>query len=120
VNLDGLPADHVRVLLDGLPIFERHGLLLAGGYAFRAHEILHRPSQDLDFATREGTPLPEIAEDVRQAFQAAGYGAHIVEATGRYARLVLRIPGSASELEVDLLKEALGPGYVTVRVEPGS
>jgi hypothetical protein len=51
VNLDGLPADHVRVLLDGLPIFERHGLLLAGGYAFRAHEILHRPSQDLDFAT---------------------------------------------------------------------
>jgi hypothetical protein len=40
------------------------------------------------------------------------------EATGRYARLVLRIPGSASELEVDLLKEGLGPGYVTVRVEP--
>jgi hypothetical protein len=117
VNLDDLPADHARVLLDGLPIFERHGLLLAGGYAFRAHEILHRPSQDLDFATREGTPLPEIAEDVRQAFQAAGYGVHIVEATGRYARLVLRIPGSASELEVDLLKEALGPGYVTVRVE---
>ena len=33
---------------------------------------------------------------------AAGYRAHIVEATGRYARLVLRIPGSASELEVDL------------------
>jgi hypothetical protein len=118
VNLDGLPADHVRVLLDGLPIFERHGLLLAGGYAFRAQKILHRPSQDLDFATREGTPLPEIAEDVRQAFQAAGYGAHIVEATGRYARLVLRIPGSASELEVDLLKEALGPGYVAVQVEP--
>jgi Nucleotidyl transferase AbiEii toxin, Type IV TA system len=78
VNLDDLPADHARVLLDGLPIFERHGLLLAGGYAFRAHEILHRPSQDLDFATREGTPLPEIAEDVRQAFQAAGYGVHIV------------------------------------------
>ena len=107
----------MRALLDGLSIFERHGLL-AGGYAFRAHAILHRPSQDLDFATRESTPLPEIAEGVRQAFQATGYGAHIVEATGRYARLVLQIPGSASELEVDLLKEALGPGYVTVRVEP--
>jgi hypothetical protein len=43
----------------------RYGLLLAGGYAFRAHEILHRPSQDLDFATRDDTPLPEIAEHVQ-------------------------------------------------------
>lgn len=104
MSLDGLPSDHLRVLLDGLPVFERHGLLLARGYAFRAHEILHRPSQNLDFATREDMPLPEIAEDVQQSFQAAGYGAHLVEATFRYARLVLRLPGSASELEVDLLK----------------
>ncbi len=44
MSLDGLPAAHLRVLLDGLPVFERYGLLLAGGYAFRAHEILHRPS----------------------------------------------------------------------------
>ena len=56
MSLDGLPAAHLRVLLDGLPVFERYGLLLAGGYAFRAHEILHRPSQDLDFATRDDTP----------------------------------------------------------------
>jgi len=62
--------------------------------------------------------LPEIAEDVRQSFQASGYGAHLVEATFRYARLVLRLPGSASELEVDLLKEALEPGYVTVQLNP--
>jgi hypothetical protein len=45
VSLDGLPALHLKALLDGLPVFERYGLLLAGGYAFRAHEILHRPSQ---------------------------------------------------------------------------
>jgi hypothetical protein len=31
VSLDGLPAGHVRVLLDGLSVFEQHGLLLAGG-----------------------------------------------------------------------------------------
>jgi hypothetical protein len=72
VSLDGLPPAHLRVLLDGLPVFERYGLLLAGGYAFRAHEILHRPSQDLDFATRDGTPLPEIAAQVQLAFQRAG------------------------------------------------
>ena len=29
MSLDGLPSDHLRVLLDGLPVFERHGLLLA-------------------------------------------------------------------------------------------
>ena len=80
VSLDGLPAAHLRVLLDGLPVFERYGLLLAGGYAFRAHEILHRPSQDLDSATRDDTPLPEIAEHVRHAFQSAGYRVGVVEA----------------------------------------
>jgi hypothetical protein len=110
----------LRVLLDGLPVFERYGLLLAGGYAFRAHEILHRPSQDLDFATRDNTPLPEIAEHVQHAFQAAGYGVRLVEATGRYARLALRLPGSGDELEMDLLKEALEPRWVTVELAPAA
>ena len=39
----------------------------------------------------------------------------MVEATGRYARLVLRLPGSGDELEMDLLKEALGSGGITVQ-----
>ena len=105
MSLDGLPPAHLRVLLDGLPVFERYGLLLAGGYAFRAHEILHRPSQDLDFATRDNTPLPEIAAHVQLAFQRAGYSVRLVEATSlRYARLVLQLPGSGEELEMDLLK----------------
>ena len=116
MSLEGLPAAHLRVLLDGLPVFERYGLLLAGGYAFRAHEILHRPSQDLDFATRDDTPLPEIARHVRNAFQAARYHVELVEATGRYARLTLRLPGSGEELEMDLLKEALDPSFITVQV----
>jgi len=120
VSLDGLPAAHLRVLLDGLPVFERYGLLLAGGYAFRAHEMLHRPSQDLDFATRDGTLLPEIAEHVRHSFQSAGYSARLVEATSRYARLVLRLPGSGDELEMDLLKEALEPSWVTVQITPAA
>jgi hypothetical protein len=75
----------------------------------------HRPSQDLDFATGDGTPLPEIAEYVRDAFQSAGYGARLVEATGRYALLVLQLPGSGDELEMDLLKEALEPSFVTAQ-----
>jgi hypothetical protein len=98
--------------VDGLPVFERYGLLLVGGYAFRAHEILYRPSQDLDFATRDDTPLPEIAAQV----QRAGYGVRLIESASlRYARLVLRLPGSGEELEMDLLKEALEPRWVTVQ-----
>ena len=74
MSLEGLPASHLRVLMDGLTIFEKNGLLLAGGYAFRAHEIVHRPSQDLDFATANHEALPDIAEHVRQAFASVGYG----------------------------------------------
>lgn len=62
MSLDSLPTGHLRVLLDGLSVFEQHGLLLAGGCAFRAHEILYRPSQDLDFATGSHEALPDIAE----------------------------------------------------------
>jgi hypothetical protein len=120
VSLSGLPDSHLRVLLDGLSVFQEYGLLLAGGYAFRAHEILYRPSQDLDFATRHHLPLPDIADHVREAFAAAGYGTRFVEATGRYARLTLRLPGSGDELEVDLLKEALGPGWISVQIIGGA
>ena len=62
------------------------------------------------------TPLPEIAGHVRNAFQSAGYDVELVEATGRYARLTLRLPGSGEALEMDLLKEALDPSFVTVQV----
>lgn len=121
MSLDGLPPAHLRVLLDGLPVFERYGLLLAGGYAFRAHEIVHRPSQDLDFATSDDTPLPEIAAHVQDAFRRAGYGVRLAEAASpRYARLVLQLPGSGEELEMDLLKEALEPRWVTVQVPPAA
>jgi len=121
MSLDGLPPAHLQVLLDGLPVFERYGLLLAGGYAFRAHEIVHRPSQDLDFATSDNTPLPEIAAHVRDAFQRAGYSVRLAEAASpRYARLVLQLPGSGEELEMDLLKEALEPRWMTVQVTPAA
>jgi hypothetical protein len=57
---------------------------------------------------------------MRWAFASAGYGTRVVEATGRYARLVLRLPGSGDELEMDLLKEALGPAGITVQLAAGA
>jgi hypothetical protein len=64
--------------------------------------------------------LPEIAEHVRHAFQAAGYSVRLVEATSRYAPLVLGLPVSGEELEMDPLKEALEPSWVTVQVTPAA
>jgi hypothetical protein len=74
MSLAGLPPAHRWVLLDGLPVLERYGLPLAGGYVFRAHKMVHRPSQVIDFAIRDDTPLPEIAARVQAAFRHAGYG----------------------------------------------
>jgi hypothetical protein len=118
VTFHSLPESHRQVLIDGLPVFERYGLLLAGGYAFRAHEFLSRPSQDLDFATSSMDPLPELAEQVRTAFEELGYTTRIVEASGRSARLVLELPGFGTALELDILKEALGPRFISVQIDP--
>jgi len=41
-------------------------------------------------------------------------------ASPRYARLVLQLPGSGEELEMDLLKESLEPRWVTVQVTPAA
>jgi len=66
-------------------------------------------------------PLPEIAAYVQRAFQRAGYSVRPVEAASlRYARLVLRLPGSGEELEMDLFKEALEPRWVTVQITPAA
>ena len=74
----------------------------------------------LDFATSDNTPLPEIAAHVQDAFQRAGYGLPKQPARGTHARLVLQLPGSGEELEMDLLKEALEPRWVTVQITPAA
>src|ERR1035437_2200967 len=61
-------------------------------------------------------PLPEVAAQVQEAFAALGYAVRIDEAGVRSARLHLRLPVWQDELEVDLLKEALEPRWLTVEV----
>ncbi len=82
-------------------------LVLAGGYALVAHDLLHRPSRDVDFATATALPLPEVADRLAAEYQAAGFTTTIIEATPRMARLLVSTP--TGDCEVDLLKEAIGP-----------
>ncbi|MDG4793243.1 nucleotidyl transferase AbiEii/AbiGii toxin family protein [Micromonospora sp. WMMD1082] len=98
---------HLRLLRIGFNAGSDLGLVLAGGYALSAHELTTRPSRDIDFATATAMPLPAVAERLAQAYVAAGLAVRIIETTPRMARLVVYT--EATECEVDLLKEAIGP-----------
>jgi|SRR6266536_3613267 len=98
---------HRRLLQIGFNAGPELGLVLAGGYALTAHDLLDRPSGDIDFATATSMPLPEVAERLADAYRAASFQADIIEATPRMARLMVRT--DSLTCEVDLLKEAIGP-----------
>ncbi|MGV9807225.1 nucleotidyl transferase AbiEii/AbiGii toxin family protein [Micromonospora chersina] len=98
---------HRRLLQVGFAAGDDLGLARAGGYALSAHNLLSRPSRDIDFATATAVPLPVVAARLAEAYVAEGFGCRIIEAGGRMARLL--VSGAAVECEVDLLKEAIGP-----------
>ncbi|WP_308164741.1 nucleotidyl transferase AbiEii/AbiGii toxin family protein [Nonomuraea sediminis] len=101
-----LPAFHLLLLETARPVCERFGLLLAGGYAMRAHGFTERPSQDLDFATASETPLPEIAAQVAAEFRAQGFTVEVLEVTQRMGRLIVTDEVTEQACEFDLLREA--------------
>ena len=72
-----------------------------------AHELIDRPSRDVDFATASPLPLDQIVIRLADAYRAAGFSAEVVESTSRMARLV--VSGASVSCDVDLLKEAIGP-----------
>ncbi len=119
MSLTELPAAHEKALRDGLPVFNKYGLLLAGGYAFRAHDLVDRPSRDLDFATSSSVPLREIAEAVANHYVSLGYQARMCPGTPRLERLILTVPGEDGEFDLDLLKEALRPEPHAADLRPG-
>jgi Nucleotidyl transferase AbiEii toxin, Type IV TA system len=51
---------HRRLLRIGFEAGHDLGLVLAGGYALAAYELIDRPSKDIDFATSTALPLPEV------------------------------------------------------------
>jgi hypothetical protein len=72
---------HRRLLRIGFDAGPELGLVLAGGYALVAHDLVERPSQDIDFATATSLPLPDVAARLADAYRAASYSAEIVEAS---------------------------------------
>ncbi|MEW9533007.1 hypothetical protein [Microbispora sp. NPDC049125] len=98
---------HLRLIEDARAVLGRYGLLLAGGYAMRAHGCADRPVEDLTFATAGETPLPEVAAAVADAFRARSLAAEVCEAGPRIARVVVTDEITGQSCEVNLLREAL-------------
>ncbi|MFE3412920.1 nucleotidyl transferase AbiEii/AbiGii toxin family protein [Streptomyces mirabilis] len=79
MNLDEVPAHHRRLLTDALELGSEYGLALMGGYAVRAHGLVHRPSQDLDFATVHPAPLQEIITTLTRGLTARGWAITVID-----------------------------------------
>jgi len=57
IMLDG---DHKALVDAVLSVCALYGLAVAGGYAIKAHGLVERPSEDIDFATGTAAPIEEI------------------------------------------------------------
>jgi Nucleotidyl transferase AbiEii toxin, Type IV TA system len=62
-----LDGDHALLVAAALPVCVRYGLAVTGGYAIKAHGLVDRPSEDIDFATRNLAPVEEITEGLATA-----------------------------------------------------
>jgi hypothetical protein len=52
-----LDGDHKALADAALPVCARYGLAVAGGYVVKAHGLVERPSEDVDFATCTAAPV---------------------------------------------------------------
>ncbi|MGW4984811.1 nucleotidyl transferase AbiEii/AbiGii toxin family protein [Streptomyces mirabilis] len=118
MTLPGLPDHHRRLLADALTAGRPFGLALMGGYAVQAHGIVHRPSQDLDFATEHPAAMHEIIEQLVLGLSERGWQVTVIDVAPLKARFLATDPATGAACEVDLLKEVLWRRPVLLDVGP--
>jgi hypothetical protein len=101
-----LADDHALLVEVALPVCLEYGLALAGGYAIKAHGLVDRPSDDVDFATSNLAPVEEITEALAGAYREAGFQVRVLNTGGRFGHLDVALPSGAA-CRVDILKEPL-------------
>jgi hypothetical protein len=99
-------GDHALLVETALPVCSQYGLAVTGGYAIKAHGLVDRPSDDVDFATRHLAPVEEITEALATAYRDAGLQVRVLKTGGRFGHLDVVLPSGASCV-VDILKEPL-------------
>ncbi|MEU9003644.1 nucleotidyl transferase AbiEii/AbiGii toxin family protein [Streptomyces sp. NPDC059982] len=96
---------HRRLLAAVIDIGAPYPLVLTGGYAVQAHGLVDRLSQDLDVATENPAPMPEIVAGLEQGLITRGWRVRVLDVDALSARLVVTDPDTGGECEVDVLKE---------------
>jgi hypothetical protein len=110
-------GDHKALVEAVLPVCSRYGLAVAGGYAVKAHGLVERPSEDIEFATGTAAPMGDIVDALAAAYRAAGFTVQVLGADGRKGHLLVTFPLGGT-YRVDVLKEPLNHPVVWMEFGP--
>jgi hypothetical protein len=100
-----LTALHRRLMQDVLEIGNSLPLVITGGYAVQAHQLVDRLSRDIDVATDSDIPMEYIAATVVAGLIARHWDTCIIGVDSRSARMTVTDPATGEECELDILKE---------------
>jgi hypothetical protein len=89
-----LDGDHKALVDAALPVCARYGLAVAGGYAVKAHGLVQRPSEDIDFATGTAAPMEEIVAALAAAYRTVGFEVRVLDVEGRKGHLLVTLPSA--------------------------
>ncbi|MFC5219225.1 hypothetical protein [Streptomyces coerulescens] len=114
-----IPLRH-HLMADVLAIGAPYPLVLAGGYAVRAHGLMPEASVEgpLEVATESPEPMEGVAAAVRTGLTERGWLVRPLEVDPLSARLLVTGVAGAREHPVDLLKETLWQRPVTTDLGP--
>jgi predicted nucleotidyltransferase component of viral defense system len=111
MNLNAL---HRRLMQDVLEIGNTLPLVITGGYAVQAHQLVDRLSRDIDVATDSSIPMENIAAAVVAGLTARGWDVRIVGVDPRSARMMASDRATGEQCELDVLREVFSqPPVVT-------
>jgi hypothetical protein len=115
--LTTLDGDHAQLVQVALPVCAAYGLAVAGGYAVKAHGLVERPSEDIDFATATTASMDEIITALAGAYTKAGYEIQVLSVDPPKGHLLVTFPVGGT-YRVDVLKEPLNHPLVMMEFGP--
>lgn len=80
-------------------------LVITGGYAIQAHQLVDRLSRDIDVATDSGLPMEDITATVVAGLTGRGWDMSIIGVDPRSARMMATDPATGERCELDVLRE---------------
>ncbi|MDX6417923.1 MAG: hypothetical protein QOG28_2543 [Trebonia sp.] len=113
-----LDGDHRALVEAVLPVCSRYGLAVAGGYAVKAHGLVERPSEDIDFATGTAAPVEQVVDALASGYRTAGFAVQVLCADGRKGHLLVTFPmGGTYRVDVQARAYRRGKGVGTELVD---